>query len=369
MRDFQLILNDPPRKVYFPGMIITGTVFAVNDEPKNYKAIKVKIVGYAHCSWRESRVTYSSHEDYIVSFVNVWDKDTSAGGGQFPVGSYRFPFSLPFFGNNLPASYEGLFGEIKYIIEARVVMNGLLKRDIVCESTIKVENVLKINQPNLLRPQSGVIRKTLCCLCCASGPIVIITRLPRRGYCVGQDSIPMEISVENGSSRQIQQIIVSIHKLVKYTADGNCRTDYCTLANIASEPIRAHNTIIWQPTPLAIPDTPATLTNCGILQVTYYLQVKAAISWAINPSSKINIFLGNVPLSGTDVGPQPTILPPQQGLEPHPPLENMSISQAQTESIPYSIPLESTPQSNTSPGFIPLDPLPSQHSYHYQRFH
>ena len=43
MRYFQLILNDPPRKVYFPGMNVTGTVFAVNDEPKNYKAIKVKI--------------------------------------------------------------------------------------------------------------------------------------------------------------------------------------------------------------------------------------------------------------------------------------------------------------------------------------
>ena len=76
MRDFQLILNDPPHKVYFPGMIITGTVFAVNDEPKNYKAIKDIIVGYAHCSWRESHIAYSSREDYIVSFVNVWDKDT-----------------------------------------------------------------------------------------------------------------------------------------------------------------------------------------------------------------------------------------------------------------------------------------------------
>ena len=367
MRDFQLILNDPPHKVYFPGMIITGTVIAVNDKPKNYQAIKVKIVGYAHVCFVERHRPYSSREDYITTFVNVWDKDASAEGGQFPVGSYQFPFSLSLIGNNLPASYEGSVGQIKYTIEARVVKDSLLKRDIVRESTIKVENMVKINHPNLLQPRSVVMRRTLCCLCCASGPIVITTCIPRRGYCVGQDSIPMEISVENGSSQQIRQIIVSIHKLVKYTAQGNCRSYHHILTNIASDPICAHNTIIWQPTPLAIPDTHATLKNCGILQVTYYLQVQAAISWAINPTIKIPIFLGNVPLSGTDVGPQPTILPPQQGLEPHPPLETMSTTQALTGSMPYSIPLKSAPQSNASPGFIPLDSLPSRHSYHYQR--
>ena len=265
MRDFQLVLNDPPRKVYFPGMIVTGTVFAVDDEPKYYKAIKVKIAGFAHVHWTESRgrttVTHSSHEDYITTFVNVWDKDTSAGGGQFPVGSYQIPFSLPLIGNNIPASYEGSVGRIKYTIEARVVKDGLIKRDIVCKSIIKIENIVKINRPNLLQPRSMEMRKTLCCLCCVSGPIVITTSIPRTGYCVGQDSIPLEISVKNGSSRQVRQIIVSIHKLVNYTAQGNCRIDRHTLATIASKPIHAHNTIIWQPSPFAIPDTPATLTN------------------------------------------------------------------------------------------------------------
>ena len=369
MRYFQLILNDPPRKVYFPCMNVTGTVFAVNDEPKNYKAIKVKIAGFAQVCLTQNHGTYTSREDYITTFVNVWDKDISAGGGQFPIGSYQFPFSLSLIGNNLPASYEGSLGQIKYTIEARVVKDGLLKRDIVCKSTIKVENVVKINHPNLLQPQSTEMQKTLYRLCCASGPIVITTCIPRTGYCVGQDSIPMEISVENGSSQQIRQIIATIHKLVKYTAQGHCRSDHHILANIASEPIHAHNRIIWQPTPLPIPDTPATSKNCGILQVTYYLQVQAAILWARNPSIMIPIFLGNVPLSGTDVGPQPTILPPQQGLEPHPPSGTMSTTQALTGSMPYSIPLESTPQSNASPGFIPFDSLPSRHSYHYQRLH
>ena len=366
MKDFKLQLNYPPQGVYFTGMTVTGTVLAVSDEPKNYKAIEVKIIGFAHVHWSESHgsgenvriETYTSHEDYLDTSVCVWDKDTSAGGGQFPAGSYLFPFSLQLVGNNLPASYEGTVGQIKYTIEARVI-KSMLKRDILCETTIKVANVVEINHPNLLQPKSMEVEKTLCCLCCASGPIVITTRIPRTGYCVIQDSIPMEVSVENGSSREVRQIVASIHKLVDYTAQGHHRHDSLDVATIASEPVPAHNTTIWKPPPLAVPDTPATSINCGILQVNYFLRVKAAISWAINPTIDIPLVLGNVPLPGIEATPQPTILlPPQQGLEPHPPLGFVPPPQPQPGGIPYAIPLQPISQPYPPPASIPLDPFP-----------
>ena len=352
MKDFQLQLNYTPRGVYFPGMTVTGTVLAVNDEPKNYKAIQVKIVGFAHVHWtdRESQNDYTSHEDYLDTSVRVWDKYTSAGGGQFPVGSYQFPFSLQLVGNNLPASYDGTVGRIKYTIEARVIQ-GMLKRDTVCEAVINVANVVEINRPDLLQPKSMEEEKTLCCLCCASGPIVITTRTPRTGYCILQDGIPVEVSVENGSSREVRQIVASIHKLVHYTAQGHHRYDRLyDIATIASEPVPAHNTTVWQPPPLAVPATPATLINCGILQVNYYLQVKVAISWAVNPTIDIPLVLGNVPLQGTEASSQPT-MPPQQGLEPLPSLGLMAPPQSQPGGILYAMP-------HPPPASIPLDPFP-----------
>ena len=360
MKDFQLQLNYPPQGVYFPGMTVTGTVLAVSDEPKDYKAIQVKIVGFAHVHWSESSGSgqnrrtrhYSAREDYLNTFIRVWDKDTSAGGGQFPAGSYQYPFSLQLIGNNLPASYEGTVGQINYTIEARVIKDGLLKRDTVCKTTIKVVNMVEINRPDLLQPKSMEVQKTLCCLCCASGPIVITARIPRTGYCIQQDSIPVEVSVENGSSREVQQVVASIHKLVYYTAQGHYRQDSLDVATIASEPVPAHNTTVWKPPPLAVPDTPATSINCGILQVNYFLRVKAAISWAINPTINIPLVIGNVPLPGTEAGPQPTILPPQQGLEPHPPLGFVPPPQPQPEGIPYTIP----PQPMLQP--YPFDPFP-----------
>ena len=360
MKDFQLQLNYPPQGVYFPGMTVTGTVLAVNDKPKDYKAIQVKIVGFAYVHWSESSGSgqsrrtrhYTSREDYLNTFIRVWDKDTSAGGGQFPAGSYQYPFSLKLIGNNLPASYEGTVGQINYTIEARVIKDGLLKRDTVCKTTIKVVNMVEINRPDLLQPKSMEVQKTLCCLCCASGPIVITACTSRTGYCIQQDSIPVEVSVENGSSREIRQVVASIHKLVYYTAQGRHRHDSLDVATIASEPVPAHNTTVWKPPPLAVPDTPATSINCGILQVNYFLRVKAAISWAINPTINIPLVIGNVPLPGTEAGPQPTILPPQQGLEPHPPLGFVPPPQPQPEGIPYAIP----PQPMLQP--YPFDPFP-----------
>ena len=377
MKDFQLQLNYPPQGVYYPGMTVTGTVFAVNDEPKDYKAIKVRIVGFAHVHWSESTVSeysgrrqtrhYSARVGYLNTFIRIWDKDTSAGGGQFPAGSYQYPFSLKLIGNNLPASYEGTVGKIKYTVEARVIKDGLLKRDTVRKTTIKIANVVEINRPDLLQPKSMEVQKTLCCLCCASGPIVIIARIPRTGYCIHQDSIPVEVSMENGSSREIRQVVASIHKLVDYTAEYHYRQDRLDVATIASEPVPAHNTTVWKPPPLAVPDTPTTSINCGILQVNYFLRVKAAISWAINPTVDIPIVLGNVPLPGTEAGPQPIILPPQQGLEPHPPLGFVPPPQPQPGGIPYAIPPQPMPQPYPPPASIPLNPFPAPHPRYDQK--
>ena len=55
MKDFTLQLNDPPNGVYFTGDTVSGTVTAVNDEPKDYKAIQVRIVGAAIVHWSEER--------------------------------------------------------------------------------------------------------------------------------------------------------------------------------------------------------------------------------------------------------------------------------------------------------------------------
>ena len=345
MKVFQLQLNDPPNGAYFPGMTVTGSVFIINNKRKDYKAIKVTILGFAHVYWTETHrsgrhrhtESFISHEDYLNIFTFVWDKTTAADGGKFPAGNYQFPFSFQLVGNNLPASYEGTLGQIRYTIEARIIKGNPKKRDTVDETTINVVNVVKINHPDLLQPRTMEVQKTLCCWCCTSGPIVITTHIPRTGYCIKEDCIPMEVSVENGSSRNIRQVIVSIHKLVQYRARGRYRFDRLDIATVASEPIHAYNTTVWQPPPLAVPDTPATSVNCGILQVNYFLRVTAAITFATNPTVDIPLVLGNMPLVEMEAGPQPTVMPQQQELEPSAPHPMLLQPYPTPEPIPFDL--------------------------------
>ena len=339
MKDFRLELNNPPNGVYFTGGTVTGTVIAVNDDqPKDYKAIQVRIVGAADVHWSEERgsgehrhtVHYRANEVYIDTFVHVWDRN-AAGGGQFPVGAFQFPFSLQLGSGNLPASYNGTCGRINYKIEARVMKDGIFKRDTRCEAYINVGSIIPINNPQLHTPRAMEVSKTLCCLCCASGPINITATVPRTGFCILKDAIPVEVSVENGSSRDVRQIVASIRKHVHYTAQGHHRYDNVTVVSVASEPVRAHSSTVWRPPPIAVPNTPPTLLSCNILQVTYFLTVSGSISGAINPVINIPITIGNVPLEGASsdfppqqpqgaTGPPPAVGPPPSATPfPQPP--------------------------------------------------
>ena len=333
MKEFRLQLNNPPHGVYFPGMTVTGTLLVVTDKPKNYRAIQVKILGQAHVHWSQ----YTNHEDYLNRIIHLWDKDESGGGGQFPVCNCQFPFSLQLVGNNLPASFEGTVGYIRYTIEARIVKDALMKSDTICTSRIKVVNVVDIHHPDLLQPKSMEVQKSLGYLCCA-GTIVITVALPRTGYCIHRDRIPVEVTVENGSIREIRQIYIYIIKLVHYSAHNI--QSYC-IVTVSRPSIGPRRTVVWEPSPIAIPDTPTTSINSRILQVNYSLQVKAAVSWSSNPlrvipTIDIPLVLGNVPLD-----PEPC---PQLGMNPR-----------------YSLPLQpSTPPSAPyRPTSIPFDPFPA----------
>ena len=301
----RLQLNPSPNGVYLAGTSVTGTVVAVTSKPKHFKTIEVRIVGEATVHWTETithgsgrsgprtteTVTYHSHETYIDTFVRVWDKET-CGGSSFPVGSHSFPFSLQLVGN-LPSSYEGTVGRIQYKIICKV---GLLKRNKTCEAVLTVASVVDINSPSLLQPQSMEVQKTICCWCCASGPIVITARIPRSGYCTVTDAIPLEVVIENGSNRNIRNVAASIRKVVQYTASGKHRYNSAIIIAIVSDRITAHNSLTWHPTRIIVPNTVLTITNCEIIKVYYCLDIVASVPWVISPSISFPITIGNIPL-------------------------------------------------------------------------
>ena len=319
LENLTLQLDNPPQGVYFPGMTVSGVVIVENNkEPKTFRTIDVKLTGEATVHWsveRTSRtddnrtvvtyIDYSGYETYIECRSVLWDRDKDAPDGVYPLGTYRYQFSFPLVAPKLPPTHLGsgnASGRIKYDIVAAVNADGYSGFNSAYTS-ITVANEVPISHPSLQQPHSKEVRKTLCCLCCASGPIVITATVPRTGYCVGHDSIPLEVTVENGSSRTVRQLVASIVKNVAYFGShlgprkkgpGSGST---TITSTASESIAPHITLVWKPETFDVPDVETTLDNCDVITVDYSLKVHGAIDYAFDPTIEIPLVLGNIPLT------------------------------------------------------------------------
>ena len=306
MGTFRLELTEqPPKRIYFFGNTVTGIVICEVDEPKKYTQIKVKLKGKARVNPPES--VKAAQVKYTLVKV-LWDKERNGLGGKFPSGPHRFPFSFTLSNPNFPASFLGRYGKITYTVQARIVKESSLSKDTFTTATLNYVDGVRIDHPDLLQPVYKEISKTTCCLLCASSPIVMTAQMPRTGFCIGQDILPLEVSVENGSNRTIRCIRVSLLTEIWYAArDMEC-VDRRQLQLVASQPIRPHNSMVFRPDHLVVPANAfPSLQNCGILSLEYYIIVTAVINSSINANIEIPVTLGNVkyPAQGitTDEGP------------------------------------------------------------------
>ena len=194
-------------------------------------------------------------------------------------------------------------------------------------------------------------------MCFASGPIIFRVSTPRTGYRIQRDYIPVDVTVENGSNKNLRAIGAYILKVVQYSAQIN-HYEQITVAATVGPGVPAHRTIQWQPPPFAVPDTTATLLNCRIIKVYYFLRVGAKIPWSFCLTVDIPIVLGTPPLPEAVIGPQQ-----EQTHDPH--LGFMPPTQPQQGYIPYPIPPQPMPQTypppiapvRLDPTFAPIAPV------------
>ena len=116
-KDCKIVLNSPPREVYFPGSEVSGILSFELDGPETYKNIQVSLIGEARVSWSESsgsgqnqvNRTYTSNEIYVGLSTIVWLNE------QEGMNSFPFQFQIP--ADRLPSSFQGSTGWIQYYVE------------------------------------------------------------------------------------------------------------------------------------------------------------------------------------------------------------------------------------------------------------
>ena len=294
---------------YFAGSNVEGSVLLEISKPKKTQGIRIVLSGEAYVYWTEQRtVTYgnttTSQTVYFTDtqiifnsmFIQLWgngkdSQELAAGRHEFP-----FKFQLP---SNLvlPTSFESHTGYIRYSLLARISRSW--KFDHTIEIAITVNEVIDINTPQLTTPLSRSNEKTLCCLCCASGPITLSVTIDRGGYCLGE-SIAISTEAENHSNRRITGVRATLKKIVVYYANNHSRVDNITVQRIEGPGIEPGATSKWNNELLPIPATSLSISSCRIINLSYVLTVTLVISHALDLHVTIPVTIGNVPFRGRE---------------------------------------------------------------------
>ena len=300
----------PPAVEYRGGSKVSGTLRLSIEKPKVVNSITVRLFGCSNVEWTEQRpnpnggpipltVFHRGNQTHAESSITVWSSQESAGTNvQLRPGEYQYPFSfiLPL---DIPATFNGVYGNIKYGIAALVDTPGLFS-DEHASFLFPVVRDVKVQDTKLLRSVRMETQKTVCCWCCTSGPIVLTVALPRQAYCTGE-TLDVSVTVENGSGRTLSAFAVFTQHTL-YTASMpavGTDTEKNTIMEEQLGTIQSASTVentCFSSSILPALLYPTTTDPSAIIKVSYEIAVNVEVPWGLDMLLKVPITLVNVPM-------------------------------------------------------------------------
>ena len=160
---------EKPLKIFFSGEELRGRVVIDLSSQKNFRQIKLEIVGRGEVHWTESRTVTRTDSDGNSRSETVTDHYRSSEkyfhqefiiqqGPGLPPGQHVLPFSL-ILPSNLPSSFEGEHGSVRYYVKANIVRDW--KWDHKVKQHIMVNGILDLNlYPSAQAPGESQVTKT-----------------------------------------------------------------------------------------------------------------------------------------------------------------------------------------------------------------
>lgn len=318
--------------VYSPGSVIRGNVvIELTERMSPVHSVMVNLYGKAYTYWTEKRgsgryryrVTYTNTEVVLnVTLANilpmptnqpsVYSQSLSAPATRLAIelapGRYKFPFNIHikddvrlFTSFEHPSTLFGPTAYIRYMLTAGISLS-VGKIDHVAVKGITVINNIDTNAPNLLRRLLVSNEKTVCCLCCSSGPITMTVMTDRSAYCSGE-SICISVDYENHSKRRIDGIRANLSQTTEFYGKPeyhgllSLTTLYPKITYGTKNRVirRVSSSAASENLFLPIPVTTPTITNCTSIKVFYTLHVYLMINKALDLHVELPIVISTIP--------------------------------------------------------------------------
>ena len=308
---FEIVLEPSvSSKGYLSGSKLSGKLVVETGEAKSYKEIQISLAGTGKVEWSagdgEDGETHRAREEYVQESATLWSSasaEEEEQSGKLSEGRHEFPFtfSIPV---SCPSSYETKRGSarfdawVRYVLTGRIITHGALKADHTVEKSVPVRKVVAIERGSLLEPVKQWTQESECCLCCVSAPVVITIELPRSGFAIGE-KIPLTVSLENGSGRNVRVETALARRVMLKARAHVLRKPLHSVVRERSDPIRARSTTTWNPQTLTVPDIEATMeTPGGMISVAYELSVHVGLLFGRSVDVSVPIVIGDIASSG-----------------------------------------------------------------------
>lgn len=276
------------------------------------QSISVQFKGRAKTFWLESPEDlepqdFSGHEQYFSSFQFVFGVQNGPEQIIKP-GIYAFDciYKLP---AHLPSTMNNSLGKVVYsvIVQIQSNSNGFQQKEIT--RNFKVLSQLDLNEyPNLKYKIENLSTefygcKCLCCLCCKSRVIDMVTVIPCGGYVPGED-IPIFIEIDNRSKHDIESVVCEMFEITTFTTT----VPYLSSKRLTRQlwehtfnGVKSHENRFFQTNLFLDPKYNfKVLYGCGIIDIKYFLKTTGNILTAKSLTNEIELMIGTNPFTDNE---------------------------------------------------------------------
>jgi len=314
IQKFKIVFPDNKHAVFWSGQHMQGQLVVTLNQGIEIDKIKLKIKGECDIHWTENQtrvndegevetvvVEYENEEDYFKVKFPICGEDAHDNRRWLDAGEHTFPFhyQLP---RNIPSSFEGRHGRVRYYAEAKIKRPG---KDKKAKKIFTVLDTYDLNyEPAAKTAGHAQDSKTLCCLCCKSGPIEADFHMEKMGFVPGE-YMHFDVNLENGSSSDMDGSQISIQQNITFRARHKSRrenNDFCEVdwKKDIKEGEEFHLTSYVQLPCLP----PSHLRFCNLIDIEYIAQYKVRVPMSMDMKLQIPIIIGTIPII-TPKEPQP----------------------------------------------------------------
>ncbi|CAL4131692.1 unnamed protein product, partial [Meganyctiphanes norvegica] len=271
--------------------------------------ISIKFWGFSRVHWTEGlelgdkTTHYKSNEEYYANDFML--KGNGSTVEVLPLGDHIFNFSfvLP---EHIPSSFESFVGQVRHQCKATLIIPIWPNK--TCNKPYSINTLYDLNMDYIAKgPVSADASKTICCLCCTSGPISLALQINRSGFVPGE-KLYFNAECSNQSNRCITSSKVEILQVATFTGRKfknhmrkpgiRQRKQTKIVAMMEHGEIPKGESDTWNNEDLLIPPIPSShLIFCDNITIQYFVEFSAVPSGpGIHLRLMAPILIGSIPL-------------------------------------------------------------------------